>query len=285
MSNQPLGSGSQLERLFAEFFAIKTSADVEGTMAYFSPQLATYTDATLGWGLHGYEPLKAAFEQFMPGWRPPARSYTTRILANEESALLHMVDTPELFGGELRILAAVDFEDGKIIRWLDYWDSSAYDGELYAQYRTPEDSFPRDLKDTQVPSRAAAAITSAATGLLGALSAGDPAAAGALLHTDVVLEDMALRTQVLGRLEATAYLARVLDAVPYGRDSTLRHVVGGDHGGGVEWTSADGLTGITALELDGGLVRRMTSTYDSRQLEPARKAALVQATFASGPRS
>jgi hypothetical protein len=31
-----------------------------------------------------------------------------------------MVDTPELFGGELRILAAVDFADGKIIRWVDY---------------------------------------------------------------------------------------------------------------------------------------------------------------------
>ena len=37
----------------------------------------------------------------------PARSYATAILPGEMSALVHMVDTPELFGGELRILAAV----------------------------------------------------------------------------------------------------------------------------------------------------------------------------------
>ena len=63
----------------------------------------------------------------MPTWAPPARSYATKILAGSESALVHMVDTPEMCGGELRILAAVDFADGQIVRWIDYWDSSAYD--------------------------------------------------------------------------------------------------------------------------------------------------------------
>jgi hypothetical protein len=86
----------------------------------------------------------------MPKWAPPARSYASRILAGEQSALVHMVDTPELFGGELRILAAIDFADGKIVRWVDYWDSSAFDTALYNQFRTPADSFPRDLKDAEV---------------------------------------------------------------------------------------------------------------------------------------
>jgi hypothetical protein len=49
---------------------------------------------------------------------------------------------PELFGGELRILAAVDFGDGKIVRCVDYWDSSSFDDALYAQLRTPVDWLP-----------------------------------------------------------------------------------------------------------------------------------------------
>jgi hypothetical protein len=53
---------------------------------------------------------------------------------------------------------------------------------------------------------------------------------------------------------------------------------GGASGGGFEWTSADGLVGITALELDeAGLVTRATSVYDSRQLAAARRAGLVVA--------
>ena len=95
---------------------------------------------------------------------------------------------------------------------------------------------------------------------------------------------MALRTQVIGRIEATSYLGRVLGEVPYGRSSDLRHVVGGSRGGGFEWTAgpdAHGLVGNTALELDpDGLITRITSVYDSRQLDPARKGALVGACFA-----
>ena len=83
-------------------------------------RMAAYIDATLGWDFDSYDALQAVFAQYMPNWAPPARSYSPAILSNETSALVHMVDTPELFGGELRILAAVDFADGKIIRWVDY---------------------------------------------------------------------------------------------------------------------------------------------------------------------
>jgi hypothetical protein len=64
---------------------------------------------------------------------------------------------------------------------------------------------------------------------------------------------MTLRTQVIGRIEVTRHLERVLGQVPYGRPSMLRHVVGGAGGGGFEWTAgpgADHLADITALELD-----------------------------------
>ena len=90
-----------------------------------------------------------------------------------------------------------------------------------------------------------------ATNLHAALSAGDGPAAAALMHTDVVYVDMALRAHVIGRIETAGYLARQLAGVPFGRSSTLRHVVGGRTGGGFEWTSASGdIAGLTAIELD-----------------------------------
>ena len=184
----------------------------------------------------------------MPNWGGAARSYATKILANEISAFVRMVDTPELFGGELRILAAIDFADGKIVRWVDYWDGSAYPNNLYAQFRTPAETFPTDLKDGEVPTRAAPRARRHLHGVAAGLRPTDSAAAHDLLHTDVVLVDMALRTQVIGRLETVAYLERVLDQVPYGRSSTLRHVVGGASGGGFEWTADDGVVGITGIE-------------------------------------
>jgi hypothetical protein len=271
---------SPLAPILEEFFDTKTSCDVEGTMSYFSPALASYIDATLGWDLAGYDILQGVFAQYMPNWGPPARSYATRILSSQDSALVRMVDTPELFGGELRILAAIDFVDGKIVRWVDYWDSCAYSSELYAQFRTPADSFPTDLKDGAVPTRAAPGLVETCTALQQALALADTAAVHDLLHTDVVLADMALRTQVVGRTEAVAYLGRVLDQVPYGRSSALRHVVGGERGGGFEWTAGDGLVGITEVERDAdGLITGVTSVYDSRQVRPDRKAALVAAAF------
>ena len=192
-----------------------------------------------------------------------------------------MVDTPELFGGELRILAAVDFDGDKIVRWVDYWDATSFDADLYAQMRTPADVFPTDLKDDVVPTRAAPEVVTAAEALHGAFTAADATSAASLLHTDVVIEDMTLRARVLGRIEATGYLERVLDHVPYGRGSVSRHAVGGGGGGGFEWTSVRGLVGMTAIEFDpDGLITRVTSVYDGRQLPADQRTSLLAATFA-----
>lgn len=276
-------TGPLAERL-ERFFETKTSCDVDGTMSFFAPDLVTYTDATFGWDLDSFQGLRDVFAQYMPGWAPPARSYATRVLSNDVSALVHMVDTPELFGGELRILAAIDFRDGEIVRWIDYWDAGPYPEELYRKSRTPDAQFPRDLKDTEVPTQAAPELVAAATTLQHAFAADDPSAAADLFHTDVVVVDMSLRAQLIGRIEAARYLGRVLADVPYGRSSSLRHVVGGAAGGGFEWTGGPehgGLVGITALELDpDGLITNVMSVYDSRQVPPARRAALAGASIA-----
>ena len=278
-------AAAPLAPTFERFFATKTACDVEGTMAYFSRDLVTYTDATLGWDCAGYDALRAVFVEYMPAWGPPARSYTTGVHSNEVSALVHMVDTPELFGGELRILAAVDLRDGKVVRWVDYWDGATFDAGLYRAMRTPDAQFPKDLRDDQVPTQAAPELVAAASTLHAAFAAGDAEAAAARLHTDVVLTDMTLRTNVAGRLATTRYLERVLGEVPYGRGSVLRHVVGGATGGGFEWTAgstSDGLVGITALELDAdGLVTSLTSVYDGRRLPAERRASLAAAALPS----
>lgn len=282
MTTAPNLVQSPLAETMEDFFRTKTSCDVAGTMSFFSPHLVTYTDATLGWDIGSFEALQAILEQYMPHWGPPARSYSTGTFSNEHSALIHMVDTPELFGGELRILAAVDFSDGRIVRWVDYWDATPFDANLYAQLRTPADVFPADLKDGVVATQAAPEVVAAATALHSAFAAGDAGAAAALLHTDVALVDMTMRTRLLGRIETSAYLARVLADIPYGTGSTLRHVVGGHRGGGFEWTAVDGLVGVTAIELDAdGLITRVTSVYDGRQVPIERRAAIVDATFAS----
>jgi hypothetical protein len=127
-------------------------------------------------------------------------------------------------------------------------------------------------------------LVAAATAPQRAFAAGDaPAAAADLLHTDVVLADMSLRAQLTGRIETARYLTRVLADVPYGQSSSLRHVVGGTAGGRFEWTAGpghDGLARITAIELDASqLITSVTSVYDSRQLPPARKAALTAASI------
>lgn len=282
MTTAPNLVESPLAETMEDFFQTKTSCDVAGTMSFFSPDLVTYTDATLGWDIGTFEALHAIFEQYMPNWAPPARSYSTGTFSNEHSALIHMVDTPELFGGELRILAAVDFSDGKIVRWVDYWDATPFDADLYAQLRTPADLFPADLKDAVVATQAAPEMVAAAAALQSAFAAGDAGAAASLLHTDVELVDMTMRTRLLGRIETSAYLARVLANVPYGRGSALRHVVGGRRGGGFEWTAGDGLVGVTAVELDAeGLITRVTSVYDGRQVPAERRSAVLAATFGS----
>jgi hypothetical protein len=109
-------------------------------MEFISRDLSVYVDATLGWELNGYDALKEVWAQYMPTWGE-GRSYPTRILGEVNggtgSVMLEFTDTPELFGGDMRVLGAVDVVDGKITRWADYWDSAAYDSKRYEKLKRP----------------------------------------------------------------------------------------------------------------------------------------------------
>jgi hypothetical protein len=188
-------------------------------------------------------------------------------------------DTPELFGGELRIIGAVDFRNGKIVRWVDYWDSTSFDTKLFGQMRTPEEKFPTEFGEKAVPASAAPPVRKTALALQQAFASGDAEAAAALFTYDAVYEDAALRTQILGRAAIERYLKRILPAAPYGRGSRVRHVVGSTSGGGFEWYASPESkvrAGITALELDpSGKILRLTTVYDSRPLGREKRAALI----------
>ena len=143
---------------FHSFFTSKSRHDVDASMSHFSESTMTYSDATLGWTFYTHGALRDVWAQYMPKWPATGLSYPTRILGDERSALVVFTDTPELFGAEIRSFAAVDIKDGKIVRWVDYWDGRHFGTELAAKLRTPSDKFPTDFKEATVPGSASPKI-------------------------------------------------------------------------------------------------------------------------------
>jgi hypothetical protein len=228
-----------------------------------------YFDATLGWGWTTNADLRKVWEQYMPGWTAEARSYPTQIFGDTTSAVVFMTDTPELFGGEIRAIGVVDMEDGKIVRWVDYWDGRGFGNtDLVASMRVPEDSYPRELGARTVTDRAGK-IAEAAQELSAAFAARDADRAGELFGYDAQFEDMALRTQIRGQAAIIRYLQRALPDLPYGQAS-IRHIVGTDQGGGYEW-HAEGRAvprGAAALELSqDAKITKFTVVWDGSLLD------------------
>ena len=257
---------------FHSFFTAKSRHDVDAAMNHFSKSTLTYIDATLGWAFYTPGALRDVWTEYMPKWPATGLSYPIRILGDERSALVVFTDTPELFGAEIRTMAAIDIKDGKIVRWVDYWDGRHFGVELAAKLRTPAGKFPTDFNGAAVPGNASPRIRAAADKLLAAFAANDAKAAAALFSSDAVYEDMTLRTQILGRLAIERYLGRALNKLPAGKGSSMLHVVGGDMGGGFEWQTAPAYRatvrhGITAIALDPeGKVSRLTTVWDGAML-------------------
>jgi hypothetical protein len=266
---------------FHSFFTAKSRHDVDATMNHFSKSTLTYIDATLGWAFYTHGALRDVYVEYMPKWPATGLSYPTRILGDERSALVAFTDTPELFGAEIRSLAAIDISDGKIVRWVDYWDGRHFGTELAAKMRTPSEKFPTEFKGATVTGNASPKIRAAANKLHAAFAGNDAKAAAALFSSGAVYEDMTLRTQILGRLAIERYLGRALDKLPAGTGSSMLHVVGGDMGGGFEWQAAPAYRttvrgGITAIALDPeGKVSRLTTVWDGAMLPLDEVKALV----------
>jgi hypothetical protein len=263
---------------FKSYFTAKSEHKPVPTTDHFSEAHLTYIDAALGWPFYSKKGMTDLFETYMPKWPPTGLSYPTRISGDTHSALVAFTDTPELFGSEIRILAAIDFKDGKIVRWIDYWDGRSFGAEMAAKMRTPPDKFPTNFDYDVASEGASAKIKDVSQKLATAFAAGDAAAADALFTNDAVFLDRALRARILGKQAIGKYLGRVLATAPYGKGSKLTHVVGSDQGGGYEWTN-DGSSvkrGIVAIDLNGaGQIVRFDTTWDNGVMSDADLQALV----------
>lgn len=263
-------------KFLLSYFTAKSRQQVDATMSHFHRDMLTYSDTTLGWDTSTFVAQREIFATYMPKWGK-GRSYPTRIIGGPKSAIVEFTDTPELFGGELRIVGAVDLKDGKILRWADYWDSTTYDDATFQ--KIIKDPFPASYREDKVGDNASKLIAKTAKAFQAALAGGDAAAASEMLTYDAVYEDAVLHSQIVGRSGIQRYLSRILSAAPFGQGSTLRHVVGGDLGGGFEWAAAASSpvrVGITSLTLDPkGRISRVAMMYDGRSIPRAEREHLV----------
>ncbi len=95
-----------------------------------------------------------------------------------------------------------------------------------------EVSFGEEGVDTAASQRVQRVVASLTT----AMATLDATAAAALFSADGVVEDLALRSQIRGRLAVERYFGRALAELPYGAEVRVRHILGSDEGGGYEWT-------------------------------------------------
>jgi hypothetical protein len=264
----------EVAEIFRGFFTAKSEHDLPAFMSYFSRTNTTYIDAILGIALKSWEEVNNEFTSLFPTLPATALSYPLRIVGDTRSAAVEFVDTPAFFHFEIRALSPVVFDSqGKIIRWVDYWD-----GRSSVFQNTITSSYPTDFKDSE--QNASSAVVQAATNIQAAFAAGDAAAAVALMSADVVHEDMAAHTRVRGQLQAQRYYARALSQVPYGPGAALVHAEGSRQGGGYEWSAAPDAApmrrGHTCIELDeAGQISRLTAIYDSSLLSYAAYQSMV----------
>ncbi|WP_321794857.1 hypothetical protein [Caballeronia sp. J97] len=266
----------QLQR----YFAAKNSHDVDAFMGEFSKELLTYTDAILGWQFNDYESLRGVLANYMPSWGV-GRSYPLRLIGDHNSAVVVLSDTPELFGSEIQAIAAVDFANGKVTRWVDYWDSADFDPVLRDQMQCPEDHYPGTFAGERPDGRLDLAISDVVNQLHHAVSSGDSEKVATLFSFDARYEDMASRTLITGRRAIGAYISRIWEIAPFGKDACVRHVLGGALGGGYEWRASHASnvrSGISVIELDAnGHIDRLTTTYDSKRLPASTRRLLIDA--------
>ncbi|WP_051791512.1 hypothetical protein [Amycolatopsis jejuensis] len=262
-----------MQTLLTEFFRDKSNLDLDRTMDYFSRSGTTYLDATLGWAMRSWPEVYDAFAANMPSWPPVSASYPTRIVGDEHSAVVFFTDAPGMFGpNEIRLAGAVDVRDGKIVRWVDYWDGRHFGVDGYRKLLVPD--APTDFGETRAGEAASEVAQRAVANLTAALRAGNPQVAVECFTVDAVFEDLPSHLQVIGHQSIGSFLAKAAKLLPYaGPHVEVRHVLSG----GYEWTGPDGF-GITGLELDDeGRISRLTAMWNGAHASPETLVELASA--------
>ena len=193
--------------------------------------------------------------------------------------MVAFTDTPELFGGEIRILAAIDFKDGKVVRWIDYWDGRSFGAEAAAKIRTPPDKFPTNFDYDVASDGASAKIKDVVAEARRRLRRGRRGGSRRAVQLRRRLSRPRVARAHSRQSTRSGNIWRACwPTVPYGKGSKLMHVVGSDQGGGYEWTNADSSVkrGIVAIDLNSaGQIERLDTTWDNGVMSDADLQALV----------
>jgi hypothetical protein len=274
----PTHASKEVIRLLNGFFTAKSNRDAAKLNAYFSRGQMIYIDATLGRAFPTYAAVSKGFSDLMPNWPATGKSYPTRIIGDSGSAIVTFTDTPELFGGDIRLIAAVDFKEGKIIRWVDYWDGRNFGTTAAAKLKVSADQYPSDLGEKATGENASPAMMAAAKQLNNLFVKGDADAAADMFINDGVFEDMTMHCQIQGLPALKKFLSRAITKLPYGAgSSTPLHVVGSDQGGPADGFKPALKGGIVALELNTvGKISRFTTVWDGSTISDAKMSELMQ---------
>ena len=205
------------------------------------------------------------------------------MLGDENSAIVYFTNDPGIFfPADMRAVSAVNFIDGKIARWIDYWDANHIGSANLEGWRHPQEEFPADFGESHVGEIASARIRQVASSLNQALTAEDATAAAALFAPDATFVDLPGHVRVTGPRHIQSVLAAARGALPYlGHTVQVRHVLGADAGGGYEWTATGALShGINVLKLDEqGLITSFESMWDGSQADHETLLAIAKAAI------
>lgn len=261
----------QAVSFFNKYFTAKSSDNANALVALFNPNQSVYYDATLGLIVGAnYSAIKTFWETYEKEFAenaPNGRSYPLRIFGDTTGgALVYFVNTPKLFGQEIRSLSTFDFVNGLIRRQVDTWDGR---NNSVTQKIKTDYPYPEKLGIEGVQELAAPEIKSALRKLNEALSSGNAFDAAALFSYDAIWEDFPLRTRIEGRVNIASYLQLALAKLPYGPGTQLYHVLGSAVSGGYEWMSTDGvLNGVSALTLNcQGEITSFSAMWNAARLD------------------
>ena len=272
----------ELAHLATASFRQKAARSVDGWMSLFSNPRATYTDAVFGGQWRDWSALRAAIGPLMAQWPADIRSYPVKVIGDIHSGIVFFYNSPQLFGNELRVIAAWDMRGGKISRQVDYWDGRHFTIAGTEQLRAQTAVFPTEFGENAVPTHAPPVLRRVTSALSRAFASGDADAAVRLFTNDATFEDLTLHSTIVGRQAIGGLLRRAMPLLPYGRGTSVRHVVGSAQGGGYEWRKPGATVpnGIVALELDArGLISGLTTVWDGSTVTDASLMTMLQATI------
>lgn len=267
----------------AGFYHDKARRDVDAAIENFLVEPFSYVDATLGAEFPTREVLRGLLSQGLPTWPEGANSYMTRVLGDENSAIVYFTNDPGIFfPADMRSVSAVNFVNGKIARWIDYWDANHIGAANLEGARHPQEEFPADFGESKVGEAATALIQKTATTLNTALAGHDVQGAAALFAPDATFTDLPSHVRVTGPRHILSFFTAAQGTLPYlGHGVQVRHVLGGDLGGGYEWT-ANGTVkrGITAIKLDGNAkITSLEAMWDGSLLDDEALLSLAKAAI------